>query len=136
MFASSGCGVCHRSSLRVELPRAGPSAATREAAQDAASHALIHPYTDLLLHDMGQGLADRNAQETVLAPSVWRTAPLWGMHAAYVSNQPVRLLHDGRARSIEEAVLWHDGEARDARNRYSHLTAEQRRTLADWITGL
>jgi len=61
VFASSGCGVCHRSSLRVELPRAGPSAATREAAQDAASHALIHPYTDLLLHDMGQGLADRNA---------------------------------------------------------------------------
>lgn len=129
LFESSGCGLCHRASLRVELQSAGADHA-------AADHAVIHPYTDLLLHDMGKGLADRNSSETLTAPSLWRTAPLWGLNAAYARGQAVRLLHDGRARSIEEAILWHDGEARDVRDRYSRLTADQRRTLSDWISKL
>jgi CxxC motif-containing protein (DUF1111 family) len=96
---------------------------------------VIHPYTDLLLHEMGDGLADRTVDGAAV-PGLWRTAPLWGMHAASVSAQPIRLLHDGRARSLEEAILWHDSEARAARDRYVHLSAAERRMLTEWIESL
>jgi CxxC motif-containing protein (DUF1111 family) len=95
-------------------------------------YAAIHPYTDLLLHDLGAGLADRDlAGEAV--HSEWRTAPLWGLQASVASSQPLRLLHDGRARSIEEAIAWHDGEAREARERFMHLLADARAALVEWI---
>jgi CxxC motif-containing protein (DUF1111 family) len=84
---------------------------------------------------MGDGLADRTLDGAVV-PGLWRTAPLWGMHAASVSGQPIHLLHDGRARSIEEAILWHDSEARAARERYDHSSAAQRRALTEWIESL
>jgi CxxC motif-containing protein (DUF1111 family) len=58
------------------------------------------------------------------------------MHAAYVTGQPLHVLHDGRARSIEEAILWHDAEGRRARERYAHLSGEERRTLVDWVENL
>jgi len=121
LFQSTGCSECHRLSLRVDL--------------DDADHALIHPYTDLLLHDLGQGLADRDLGGTATLEK-WRTAPLWGMHAAYVTGRPQNLLHDGRARSIEEAILWHDAEGRRARENYMRLTVEQRHTLVEWIQSL
>ncbi len=121
VFRHIGCADCHREDLRVE---------TGDAART-----VIHPYTDLLLHDMGQGLADQDLEGGVI-PDEWRTAPLWGMHAAFVSGQPLRLLHDGRARTIEEAILWHDGEARLARDRFAHLTATQRQQLVAWIDSL
>jgi CxxC motif-containing protein (DUF1111 family) len=84
---------------------------------------------------MGDGLADRDLTGKP-AKEAWRTAPLWGLNAAYASGQPVRLLHDGRARSIEEAVLWHDAEARSSRERFSALDATQRRALVAWIRTL
>jgi CxxC motif-containing protein (DUF1111 family) len=118
LFESSGCSECHRPSLRIDL-----------------AAAVIHPYTDLLLHAMGQGLADRDLSGTP-APALWRTAPLWGMHAASASGQPLHLLHDGRARSIEEAILWHDAEARRARDNYARLSQQQRRALTEWIQDL
>jgi CxxC motif-containing protein (DUF1111 family) len=121
LFASTGCAQCHRTTLRVDV-----------GSQDDT---VIHPFSDLLLHDMGRGLADRTLDD-VVAQSLWRTAPLWGMHAAAVSGQPQHLLRDGRARSIEEAILWHDGEARVARDRFGKLTAVQRYALTDWIQGL
>jgi len=147
LFESNGCSQCHRPSLRVDLPAAeagpvehavahGVAHGVARGVARAVARALIHPYTDLLLHQMGQGLADRDLQEKTFAPSLWRTAPLWGMHAAYVSGQPLRLLHDGRARSIEEAILWHDGEARDARNRYAQMPHDQRVALVEWIEAL
>lgn len=117
IFARIGCAACHRSTLAIDADTA------------------IHPYSDLLLHNLGAELADRNLSGLVV-PSTWRTAPLWGLHASIVSKQPLRLLHDGRARSIEEAVLWHDGEAQRARDAYSHLDVQQRRSLIDWIAGL
>ncbi len=120
LFARAGCADCHQPTLR--------------AATGSAS-AVIHPYTDLLLHDLGEGLADSDLSGNK-AREAWRTAPLWGMHAAYASGQPQRLLHDGRARSIDEAVLWHDGEGHIASERFVHLSAEERRTLVSWIEQL
>jgi CxxC motif-containing protein (DUF1111 family) len=121
LFRSAGCADCHRPTLSIEV--------------GDQPHNVIHPYTDLLLHDMGKGLADRDLGGRPAA-SLWRTAPLWGTHAAYVSGQPLRLLHDGRARSVEEAILWHDSEARRARDTYSRLTKEQRRAVLEWIQDL
>jgi CxxC motif-containing protein (DUF1111 family) len=119
LFQSIGCGDCHRTTVRVELP----------------DSAVIHPYTDLLLHDLGKPLADADLTGTP-ATGRWRTAPLWGLHAAYATGRPVRLLHDGRARSVEEAILWHDAEGRRARDNYARLTKEQRRTLQEWVESL
>lgn len=120
LFVQVGCADCHRLTLHVST---------------GAAQAVIHPYTDLLLHDMGDGLADRDIAG-VTARSEWRTAPLWGMHAAYVSGQPQRLLHDGRARSIDEAVVWHDGEGAGAQRRFARLSAEQRHALVSWMEQL
>jgi len=121
LFDRLGCAECHRPSLRVDLPghRSG----------------IIQPYTDLLLHDLGEGLADRDIAGNSVR-SEWRTAPLWGMNAAVTSGQPLRLLHDGRARSVEEAVLWHAGAATAARERFERLGASQRRMLVAWIEEL
>lgn len=115
LFASTGCAACHRRSLPVE----GVHGIT---AIDAG--------TDLLLHDLGSGLADRDAGGRVVS-SRWRTAPLWGL--AHAARRPLALLHDGRARSVEEAILWHDGEARTARERFERLDAGDRARLAAWV---
>lgn len=117
LFESTGCGRCHQTTLAID------------------ANTVIHPFTDLLLHDMGQGLADRTIAGAV-APSRWRTAPLWGMHAAAVATQAQHFLHDGRARTIAEAVMWHDGEGRTARDRFANLSADQRRTLTAWVNTL
>jgi len=117
LFGATGCAQCHRTALSMEPGK------------------VIRPFTDLLLHDMGQGLADRTVADAV-APSRWRTAPLWGMHAASVATQAQHYLHDGRARSLEEAILWHDGEARPARDRFAQLSAADRHALTDWINTL
>jgi CxxC motif-containing protein (DUF1111 family) len=129
LFLTLGCGECHRTTLRVIAPSAGAGTAA------GSTVAKIHPYTDLLLHDLGPGLADRDIDDK-LVHSEWRTAPLWGMHAVAVSGQPPRFLHDGRARSVEEAILWHDGEAWDARERFSALSQTDRRTLLEWMNEL
>ncbi len=117
LFRQVGCAQCHRPTL------------------PTGDGAVIHPYTDLLVHDLGPGLADRDSADNVVH-SEWRTAPLWGMHAGAVSGQVQTLLHDGRARSVEEAILWHDAEGWDARERFSQLSQADRRTLLEWINGL
>lgn len=119
LFAQVGCAVCHVPQLPV--PR---------------EHGTIRidPYTDLLLHDLGEGLADRTIDGRPVE-SRWRTAPLWGLAHALQSGS-VALLHDGRARSIEEAILWHEGQAQDARRRFMALDAASRRQLLDWIATL
>lgn len=89
----------------------------------------IEPYTDLLLHDMGPGLAD-GRPEVDAGPSDWRTAPLWGVGRA------TNLLHDGRARSPEEAILWHDGAAADARMRFESLDRAERAALLRFLASL
>lgn len=95
----------------------------------------IRPYTDLLLHDMGSGLAD-NAVDFDATGSEWRTQPLWGIGLIKNVNGHTNLLHDGRARTIEEAILWHGGEALNAKNKYKELNAQQRSDLLAFINSL
>ena len=121
-FEQLGCADCHRTSLPVRL---------RDA--DGREHAgTIEPYTDLLLHDLGAGLADAEVSGRTV-PSRWRTAPLWGIGHVTRAGSPPTLLHDGRARSIEEAILWHHGEAEQARQGFEHWNSARRQALIDWI---
>jgi CxxC motif-containing protein (DUF1111 family) len=96
---------------------------------------MIWPYTDLLLHDMGEGLAD-GRPEGRASGREWRTAPLWGVGLTEVVNGHTFFLHDGRARNLTEAILWHDGEARSARDAFAALSAEDRRRLIAFVNSL
>jgi CxxC motif-containing protein (DUF1111 family) len=111
----------------------------------------IHPYTDLLLHDMGPDLADDGMGEYAAKPSMWRTAPLWGIGLCDevasgfqddptlnpAPNQaPCHYLHDGRAASLLEAVLWHGGEAAGVKTRVLALPASDRAALVAFLQSL
>jgi CxxC motif-containing protein (DUF1111 family) len=119
LFERVGCAACHVPYLPV--PR-------------DSGDIRIDPHTDLLLHDLGNGLADRTVAGRAVTTQ-WRTAPLWGLAHALQAG-PVALLHDGRADSIEEAILWHEGQADAARRRFMALDATLRRQLLDWIATL
>jgi CxxC motif-containing protein (DUF1111 family) len=119
LFESAGCAACHVPQLPV--PR-------------DSGDIRIDPYTDLLLHDLGDGLADRTVSGRMVT-SRWRTPPLWGLAHALQAG-PVALLHDGRAGSIEEAILWHEGQADSTRRRFMALDAGSRQKLLDWIATL
>ncbi len=99
------------------------------------SNQTIYPYTDLLLHDMGPDLTD-NRPVFKAAGNEWRTPPLWGIGLLPVVNGHSRLLHDGRARNIEEAILWHGGEAEDSRDLYLQLSLLERNDLLDFLNSL
>lgn len=116
VFVEAGCADCHRP--RFDVP-----------SRDGASVNTIHPYTDLLLHDMGDGLADESGRE-------WRTAPLWGLGLTKTVNPDAGYLHDGRARTLLEAILWHGGEATAARQRIIDMSAEDRQALLDFLASL
>lgn len=124
LFEAIGCASCH-----TPRHRTGDDAVPGIARQD------IWPYTDLLLHDLGPGLADGRA-ELEAGGSEWRTPPLWGLGLHRTVNGNAWLLHDGRARSPEEAVLWHGGEAAASRDAYVHLDADQRAQLLTFLDGL
>jgi CxxC motif-containing protein (DUF1111 family) len=125
VFYDAGCARCHTSTLvtgRVEGVR-------------AFTAGLIHPYTDLLLHDMGPGLAD-NRPDFAASGSEWRTPPLWGIGLVQTVNGHTNFLHDGRARSLMEAILWHGGEARPARDAVLRLPASARAALVAFLESL
>lgn len=122
-FEDIGCGACHRSTLHV----------TSDIGDNQSRE--IHPYTDLLLHYMGEDLSDRDAAGDV-ALSEFRTAPLWGINASVASVRALRLMHDGRARSIEEAMAWHGGAGATARAAFEKLSKEDRDALLAWIATL
>ena len=94
----------------------------------AVSNQVIHPYTDLLVHDMGAGLAD-DRPDFQASGREWRTPPLWGIGLVQTVNGHTNFLHDGRARSLLEAVLWHGGEAPRARERVRGFPARERAAL-------
>ncbi len=125
LFRSLGCAACHRESM-----------ATGDSPDfPALSHREFHPYSDLLLHDMGPGLADGRPDQGA-SGSDWRTAPLWGLGLAQAVDPRARYLHDGRARTIPEAILWHDGEARSARDGYRRLANDDRLALLRFLDSL
>ena len=97
--------------------------------QPHLSHQLIWPYTDLLLHDMGEGLAD-GRPEGEATGSEWRTPPLWGIGLTETVSGHTLFLHDGRARNLTEAILWHGGEGEAARDKFAELPKADRDALA------
>lgn len=125
LFSSIGCASCHRPNLQTGDVRGQPH----------LSNQTTWPYTDMLLHDMGEGLAD-NRPEGVASGREWRTAPLWGIGLTETVSGHTLLLHDGRARSIEEAILWHGGEAEAARGAYMTLTKTEREALIAFVNSL
>lgn len=122
LFTQVNCTSCH-----VPVLRSGPSAIP------ALSNRNVELFSDLLLHDMGDGLADNRADGSASGRE-WKTPPLWGLRLMRkFLNGQVLLLHDGRARSFEEAILLHGGEADRSRKAFLALTHEQRRALLDYL---
>ena len=101
----------------------------------ALSEQTIRPYTDMLLHDMGPGLAD-GRPDSLASGSEWHTAPLWGIGLVKTVNRHTRFLHDGRAQSIEEAILWHGGEAAATMQRFRKLARREREELLAFLRSL
>lgn len=125
VFHQSGCASCHVPTLRT-----GTFTGVAEV-----SNQIIHPYTDLLVHDMGSGLAD-NRPDFQASGREWRTAPLWGIGLVETVNQHTRFLHDGRAGSLMEAILWHGGEAAFAQANVRQLSAADRAALIAFLQSL
>jgi len=125
LFAAIGCAACHTPTLRT-----GPSPALPELAGRT-----IHPYTDLLLHDMGEGLADGRPDFQATGRQ-WRTPPLWGLGLTAVVTDRPTYLHDGRARSLLEAILWHGGEAEPAREAVRRMPSLNRKALLAFLGSL
>lgn len=129
LFGQIGCAACHLPELRTDSAAALPELAGQT----------IRPYTDLLLHDLGRDLADlRRDGRPDRAPSsrAWRTSPLWGLGLLGTVTGEVRLLHDGRARTPEEAILWHGGEAKRSRERFRALPAADRGAMLSFLESL
>ena len=101
----------------------------------ALSNQVIFPYTDLLLHDMGEDLAD-GRPDFLANGNEWRTAPLWGIGLIPTVNNHSFLLHDGRARNIEEAILWHGGEASSSKQKFMGLSKTQRSQVLKFLESL
>ncbi len=118
-FSRIGCAACHVPEWRLSGGRVQ----------------VIHPYTDLLLHDLGPGLADRQVDGGV-GSAEWRTAPLWGVGRIPEVNDHWRLLHDGRAQGLVEAILWHGGEAEFAREGFQALGTVDREALLAFLESL
>lgn len=125
LFAQAQCAVCHVPEIKTgeypALPQLG--------------HQVIHPYTDLLLHDMGEGLAD-GRPDFLAGPRDWRTPPLWGIGLNNKVNGNAALLHDGRARNATEAILWHGGEAERSREAFRSMPKSEREALLAFLGSL
>jgi CxxC motif-containing protein (DUF1111 family) len=121
-FAQIGCSRCHTPTLQ-----------TGRSVVPALSNRSVELYSDLLLHDMGDELAD-NRPDGLATGREWRTAPLWGLRLMrqFLNGQTL-LLHDGRAHSVQDAILLHGGEARAARDAFAAMTPAQKRALLDFV---
>jgi CxxC motif-containing protein (DUF1111 family) len=125
LFRSAGCADCHV-----------PQWHTGRSAEPATlADRVISPYTDLLVHDMGEDLAD-GRPDFRAGPREWRTAPLWGLGLSESVNGNSGLLHDGRARDAEEAILWHGGEAERSREQFMRMPRADRAALVEFLRSL
>ena len=125
LFYEANCVACH-------VPK---YVTRRDAARPEHRFQLIWPYTDMLLHDMGDGLAD-NVSEGLASGRDWRTPPLWGIGLTKTVNPNATWLHDGRARTLLEAILWHGGQAQAARDRVVDMTPDERADLVRFLESL
>ena len=125
LFNDAGCHKCHTPSFTTAANASEPELANQ----------VIRPYSDLLLHDMGPGLAD-NRPEFAASGSQWRTPPLWGIGMTQTVSGHTQFLHDGRARNLLEAILWHGGEAAAAQKVVLGYDASQRGALLAFLNSL
>lgn len=125
LFINIGCESCHKETLK-----------TGFSPIQALSYQTFHPYTDLLVHNMGSNLDDGYTEGTAQTAE-WRTTPLWGLGLAeQAQGGKMYLLHDGRAKSIEEAILWHGGESNISKSRYENLTQTEKDKLIKFLKSL
>jgi CxxC motif-containing protein (DUF1111 family) len=125
LFHQAGCQGCHTPQFITAADAAEPELANQT----------IRPYSDLLLHDMGEGLAD-NRPEFLASGQEWRTPPLWGIGLTETVNGHSQFLHDGRARNLLEAILWHGGEAEAAKQQVLTFNADERAALLAFLNSL
>lgn len=125
LFKAAHCSACHLPELKTGVKPEFPE----------LEHQAIQPFTDLLLHDMGEGLADQRP-DFLATGREWRTAPLWGIGLIETVNGHTRFLHDGRARNLMEAILWHGGEAEKSRDAVLNLSQEERNALLRFLNSL
>ncbi|WP_076592792.1 di-heme oxidoreductase family protein [Herminiimonas arsenitoxidans] len=125
LFVQARCIACHASPLRTRP----------DAALPALSNQLIRPYTDLLLHDMGPGLADGRS-DYLATGKEWRTPPLWGIGLTHKVNPDAGYLHDGRARTLLEAIMWHGGEGNYSKEAVRAMSTEDRTALLRFLESL
>jgi CxxC motif-containing protein (DUF1111 family) len=125
LFQQANCSGCH-----VEKMQTASSNSVH-----ALNNQTIRPYTDLLLHDMGDGLAD-NRPDFLANGKEWRTPPLWGLGMIKNVNNHTFLLHDGRARNMEEAILWHGGEAENSKTKFLQFSKSDRESLLKFLESL
>jgi CxxC motif-containing protein (DUF1111 family) len=125
IFKNIGCGTCHTPMQRTAVNVAFPE----------LSNQIIFPYTDLLLHDLGEELSDYRPEYEANG-NEWRTPPLWGIGLTQVVNGHSNFLHDGRARDFNEAILWHAGEALSSRNKFIQLSKQERNQLLLFMKSL
>ena len=125
IFIKIGCAKCH-----VQTLITGPNASIEELKNQK-----VRPYTDLLLHDMGDALSDGTSNSKV-SGNEWRTPPLWGIGLTEIVNGNVFFLHDGRARNLQEAIMWHGGEGLSSKEAYSKLSAQERFFVLSFLRSL
>jgi len=125
LFQKAGCAQCHQPNWRT----------AKDAADPALANQLIWPYSDLLLHDMGEGLSDGRPEFSASARQ-WRTPPLWGIGLAQTVNPKAQFLHDARARTLLEAILWHGGEAETAKQQVLTFNSSERSALLRFLNSL
>ena len=132
MFYQAKCHLCHTVTLHTR-PRG--SVLLNGTQLPWLGNQIIHPYSDFLLHDMGQGLAD-DYPSGLARGCEWRTTPLWGIGLQEIVNGHTYFLHDGRARNLTEAIMWHDGEGAASRSIFSHMSKEDRAALLTFLNSL
>lgn len=125
LFSEIGCSACHNPTFTTSKHHDIPEFNNQK----------IYPYTDLLLHDMGKDLAD-NRPDGLAKGTEWRTPPLWGIGLIKTVNGHTTLLHDGRARNVEEAILWHGGEAKNSKSKFKALSKIERENLISFVNSL
>ncbi len=125
LFEKANCSACH-------TPR---HVTGYYPGIPAISNQTIYPYTDMLLHDMGDDLAD-GRPDFLADGNEWKTRPLWGIGLTEKVNGHTHFLHDGRARNLEEAILWHGGEAEDSKQFYTELNKKDREALLAFVNSL
>ena len=124
IFEEIDCAKCH-----IPKQKTGPSPIK------ALAYQTIYPYTDMLLHDMGEDLAD-GRPDFMATGREWKTRPLWGIGFQYLVNGHTQFLHDGRAANLTEAILWHGGEAQRAKDKFKQLSKKEREDLLAFLNSL